>query len=123
MTEERTVSVMCSQTSAIAQWQCYSDSWKNIDCLSIPYGAQALRDSNLLAFILGVNEMYGKHRLLIRRDLRVLNFIVRRSRAATRGYGATVARVTPDHKVGSSNISGLISQLCVVCDNTASVSD
>ena len=24
------------------------------------------------------------------------------------GYGATVARVTPDHKVGSSNLSGLI---------------
>ena len=25
-----------------------------------------------------------------------------------RGYGATAARVTPDHKVGSSNLSGLI---------------
>ena len=24
------------------------------------------------------------------------------------GYGATAARVTPDHKVGSSNLSGLI---------------
>ena len=26
---------------------------------------------------------------------------------ATRGYGATAARLTPDQKVGSSNLSGL----------------
>ena len=30
-----------------------------------------------------------------------------------RGYGATAARVTPDHKVGSSNLSGLIVQFRV----------
>jgi hypothetical protein len=29
---------------------------------------------------------------------------------AKRGYGATAARLTPDQKVGSSNLSGLISQ-------------
>ena len=28
-----------------------------------------------------------------------------------RGYGAMVARLTPDQKVGSSNLSGLMSQL------------
>ena len=28
--------------------------------------------------------------------------------SSTWGYGATAARVTPDHKVGSSNLSGLI---------------
>ena len=37
------------------------------------------------------------------------NFIVKRSKVGMWGYGATVARVTPDHKVGSSNLSGLIS--------------
>ena len=31
-----------------------------------------------------------------------------RSSGRLRGYGATAARVTPDHKVGSSNLSGLI---------------
>ena len=30
-----------------------------------------------------------------------------RSSGSLRGYGATAARVTPDHKVGSSNLSGL----------------
>ena len=36
------------------------------------------------------------------------NFIVKRSIGGKWGDGATVARVTPDHKVGSSNLSGLI---------------
>ena len=31
-----------------------------------------------------------------------------------RGYGATVARLTPDPKVGSSNLSGLISSRRIV---------
>ena len=31
----------------------------------------------------------------------------RRLDTSPRGYGATAARVTPDHKVGSSNFSGL----------------
>ena len=31
-----------------------------------------------------------------------------------RGYGATVARLTPDQKVGSSSLSGLISSRRVV---------
>ena len=30
------------------------------------------------------------------------------AQAPTRGYGATAARLTPDQKVGSSNLSGLI---------------
>ena len=29
-----------------------------------------------------------------------------------RGYGATAARLTPDQKVGSSNLSGLMSSHC-----------
>ena len=32
---------------------------------------------------------------------------IERRSGASRGYGATAARVTPDHKVGSSNLSGL----------------
>ena len=31
------------------------------------------------------------------------------------GYGATAARLTPDQKVGSSNLSGLIFVLCICC--------
>ena len=31
-----------------------------------------------------------------------------RSSLVSRGYGATAARLTPDQKVGSSNLSGLI---------------
>ena len=38
--------------------------------------------------------------------------IFERSHVDLRGYGATVARVTPDHKVGSSNLSGLILVVC-----------
>ena len=32
-----------------------------------------------------------------------------------RGYGATAARLTPDQKVGSSNLSALISRTHVSC--------
>ena len=31
------------------------------------------------------------------------------------GYGATAARLTPDRKVGSSNLSGLIRDSLAVC--------
>ena len=36
-----------------------------------------------------------------------------------RGYGATAARLTPDQKVGSSNLSGLIFRrpICLVAGN------
>ena len=36
-----------------------------------------------------------------------------------RGYGATAARLTPDQKVGSSNLSGLILRwpICLVAGN------
>ena len=41
-------------------------------------------------------------------------------RKSMRGYGATAARLTPDQKVGSSNLSGLIflarSQRCMEAD-------
>ena len=40
-------------------------------------------------------------------------FIVKRSTGGMWGDGATAARVTPDHKVGSSNLSGLILMVCV----------
>ena len=32
------------------------------------------------------------------------------------GYGATAARLTPDQKVGSSNLSGLIRDSLAVCN-------
>ena len=59
---------VCSQTSANAQWQCYGDSWWHLGSVSIPWRTQALRGSNLLALIVGVNEVCGKHRLFIGRD-------------------------------------------------------
>ena len=76
--------------------------------MPIPWRAQALRASNLPALIVGVDEVCGKHRLFIGRDSRLRRIIFERSYVILRGYGATAARVTPDHKVGSSNLSGLI---------------
>ena len=38
-------------------------------------------------------------------DIRVFEVMLLRD--APRGYGATAARLTPDQKVGSSNLSGL----------------
>ena len=38
-------------------------------------------------------------------------------RSIVRGYGATVARLTPDQTVGRSNRSGLIFILCVSIDS------
>ena len=36
---------------------------------------------------------------------------------ATWGYGATAARLTPDQKVGSSNLSGLIWDSLALCNS------
>ena len=45
--------------------------------------------------------------MIIRRVSDVMVFDVMLLRFAPRGYGATAARLTPDQKVGSSNLSGL----------------
>ena len=110
---------VCSQTSANAQWQCYGDSWWDLDSVPIPWRGQALQVSNLPALIVGVDEVCGKHSLFSGRDSRLRKNIFERSHADLRGYGATVARVTPDHKVGSSNLSGLIRHVGAVCNSIA----
>ena len=45
--------------------------------------------------------------MIIRRVSDVMVFDVMLLRFVPRGYGATAARLTPDQKVGSSNLSGL----------------
>ena len=41
-------------------------------------------------------------------------------RGCQRGYGATAARLTPDQKVGSSNLSALIALLCGLASGAVS---
>ena len=48
------------------------------------------------------------HAMIIRRVSDVMVFDVMLLRFVPRGYGATAARLTPDQKVGSSNLSALI---------------